>query len=151
MWTIADRRPMEDTAVGRFSVEFEVANNDDMVKARAGLIKPTDVRRATIEGLVDPGATRLVLPRSLIKQLGLPIAERVRVQYADRRVGVRDTVRDVWLKLQGRSAIFDAIIEPKRKTALIGAIVLETLDFLVDPVAEKLLPRDPKFIVAEIE
>jgi hypothetical protein len=36
-----------------------------------------------------------------------------------------------------------AIIEPKRETALIGAIVLEYLDLLVDCTAQKVVPRDP--------
>jgi hypothetical protein len=47
--------------------------------------------------------------------------------------------------------VFDAIVEPKRKTALIGAIVLETLNFVVDCVTQKLVPRDPKQIVSELE
>jgi hypothetical protein len=47
--------------------------------------------------------------------------------------------------------VFDATVEPKRKTALIGALVLEALDFLVDSRHERLVPRDPKRIVAEEE
>jgi hypothetical protein len=44
-----------------------------------------------------------------------------------------------------------AIVEPNRNTALIGAVVLEVLDFVVDCVAQKLLPRDPSGVSAEIE
>ena len=43
------------------------------------------------------------------------------------------------------------VVEPKRDTALIGAIVLEDLDLLVDGRAQKLRPRDPRFIIAELE
>ncbi len=53
--------------------------------------------------------------------------------------------------LQGRDATFNAIVEPKRETALIGAVVLETLDFLVDSRKECLVPRDPDYVVSEIE
>ncbi len=46
--------------MGRFSVEFEIANNDDLVRARNGDIDPAKVRRKTILGVVDPGhATRV--------------------------------------------------------------------------------------------
>ena len=38
----------------------------------------------------------------------------------------------------------DAISEPGREDALIGSLVLETLDFLVDPLKERLIPRDPR-------
>ena len=34
---------------------------------------------------------------------------------------------------------------------LIGALVLEDLDFLVDSKNECLVPRDPKYIIAEEE
>jgi hypothetical protein len=51
----------------------------------------------------------------------------------------------------GRDGVFSAIIEPDRKDALIGAIVLEELDLLVDCTTQTLRPRDPKEIVSEIE
>ena len=35
--------------------------------------------------------------------------------------------------------------------ALIGAIVLEDLDLLVDCTNQRLVPRDPKYVVSEIE
>ncbi len=137
--------------MGRFSVEFQVANNEDMVDARRGRMKPEQVRRVTLWGTVDPGATRLVLPTDVVKQLGVPKAGRTKTRYADGRVGRRDVVDEVRVTLQGRSRVFDAIVVPKRKTALIGAIVLETLDFVVDCTAQKLVPRDPKQIVSELE
>ena len=46
---------------------------------------------------------------------------------------------------------FSAIIEPKRDTALIGAIVLEELDLVADCVTQTVHPRDPRGIVSEIE
>ena len=36
--------------VGRFRVEFEVANNVDVVDAERGLLAPSKVRRAKISG-----------------------------------------------------------------------------------------------------
>ena len=51
----------------------------------------------------------------------------------------------------GRDGVFDALVEQKRDTALIGAIVLETLDYVVDCIAQKVAPRDPKYIISEIE
>ena len=47
--------------MGRFSVEFEVANHEDVVQARKGFLPPEQVRRARISGVVDTGAARLVL------------------------------------------------------------------------------------------
>jgi predicted aspartyl protease len=138
-------------SVGRFSVEFEVANLDDIVRARHGSLQFDQVRRSTIAGIVDCGATRLVLPEQVVNQLGLQRAGKVQVRYADGRTAERDTVEGVYVQLLGRRGTFTASVEPNRTTALIGAIVLEDLDFLVDSTNQRLVPRDPNIIVTEIE
>jgi predicted aspartyl protease len=137
--------------VGRFSIEFEVANDRDLMRADEGIISPEQVRRMTIEGVVDPGASRLVLPLSAVKQLGLHASGKVRVRYADRRIATRDRLQGVHLEILGRQGTYAASVEPKRRTALIGAIVLEDLDLLVDCTHQRLVPRDPRFIITEIE
>ena len=70
--------------MGRFEVEFEVANNIDVVLAAHGQLDPTQVRRTRISGLVDSDATRLVLPAKIADQLGLPVVGRTKTRYADR-------------------------------------------------------------------
>src|SRR5262245_14193526 len=137
--------------MGRFAVQLEVANRNDMRKADEGTLEPEKVRRMTIEGIVDNGAVRLVLPAKVVKQLGLAAGRKVRVKYADQHVATRELVQDVYVNLQGRDGIFSAFVEPKRDRALVGAIVLEEMDFLVDPTNERVVPRDPRFVVSEIE
>lgn len=137
--------------MGRFAVEIELANRLDMAAAEEGRLPQDKIRRLTIRGVVDPGASRLVLPSSVAEQLGLPRRGRTKVKYADGRSAWRDNVFDVWLSLQGRESVYVAIVEPKRESALIGAIVLEDMDFLVDCKNQRLVPRDPKAILSEIE
>jgi predicted aspartyl protease len=134
-----------------FSVDFEVSNLADVHLAEHGYIHPDQVRRVQLRGLVDCGASRLVLPKKVVESLGLKPSSTVTVRYADGRRAVRPAVQDVQVKLLGRRSAFDATVEPRRKTALIGALVLEALDFLVDPSQERLVPRDPKRIIAEEE
>jgi predicted aspartyl protease len=137
--------------MGRFSVEFKLKNNSDVVLAKLGSLAADQVRQVTIEGLVDTGATRLVIPQKVADQLGVSEVGEVQVRYADRRADTRKVVGDMLLELQGRESIFRAIVEPNRDNALIGAIVLEELDFVVDCITQKLAPRDPNRIIAEIE
>jgi predicted aspartyl protease len=144
-------RQQETNEMSRFSVSFEVANYDDLAAVRRGDLDSSKVRRLTIPGLVDSGASRLVLPKRVVEQLGMTASEFVKVKYADGRIAKRPVVQGVHVELQGRSSIFKAVVEPKRDTALIGAIVLEDLDFLVDCEKQRLVPRDPKFIISEIE
>ncbi len=138
--------------MGRFSVEFEIANNEDLVEARLGHRDPAKVRRKIIKGVVDSGATRLVLPGAVAKELGFPVKkQKVKVRYADGRRNLRQEVGGVHLELLGRTDVFSAVVEPKRDSAWIGAIVLEDLDFLVDCTKTRLVPRDPDYVVSEIE
>ena len=140
------------TRMGRFTVEIEVINNSDLVLAENGHLDPDKVRRMMIAGVVDSGASGLVLPQSLVKNLGLPMKkDKARVRYADGRQVLRSEADQVRISLMEREANFTAVVEPKRDTALIGAIVLEVLDFLIDCKKLCLVPRDPHHIVSEIE
>src|SRR4051794_20399770 len=42
--------------MGRISIEFEVTNNDDLIRAKDGHLPPDKVRRQRITGVVDSGA-----------------------------------------------------------------------------------------------
>ena len=137
--------------VGRFSVEVEVVNYDDLALVRRGLLTADRVRRATIQGVVDSGAAKLVLPQSVVKRLGLPLMDRITVRYADGRTAQRREAEGVYLELLGRHGTFTAVVEPKRQTALVGAIVLEDLDLLVDCQRQRVVPRDPRGAIYEIE
>ncbi len=137
--------------MARFDVEIELANYSDMILAREGIITPEKVRRCKLSGVVDSGAAELVLPETVAKQLGVRVKKKVKVRYADDRNAMRDKVDLVHLKMQGRDGVYDAIVEPKRRTVLIGALVLEHLDFLIDPKNERLVPRDPRYKICEIE
>jgi predicted aspartyl protease len=137
--------------MGRFSVELELTNNRDLTRAEDGDIPQSQVRRVIVRGVVDSGGTRFVIPESVAVQLGLKATGNVGVKYADGRRAVRPVVDNVHVRLLGRSSVFKAAVEPKRESALIGAIVLEDLDFLIDSTHQRLLPRDPKMIISEAE
>ena len=137
--------------IGRVTVEFDLANYDDVRAAEKGELKKSAVRRVRMRGIVDSGAARLVLPEKTVQQLGLPTAGEVTVRYADQRTAKRQQVRDAWLEYAGRGGDFSAVVEPKRTDALIGAIVLEELDLIVDCATQSLRPCDPDTIISEIE
>jgi predicted aspartyl protease len=142
---------VKEPTMGRFAVEVELANYKDLVRAEAGLILPGQVRRARVRGVVDSGATRLVISARVAQQLGVENAGTAGVRYADGHTAERSIVKDVHLAYGGRESVFNAIVEPDRESVLIGAIVLEDLDFLVDCSGQRLVPRDPKQIISEVE
>ena len=137
--------------VGRFSVEIEVLNHQDVVAAKLGFLPADRIRRTRISGVVGTGATRLVLPAAVVSVLGLPESGEVTVRLADGRRDQKTLVSDAQVEILGRSSVFTAVVEPGRSDALIGAIVLEELDFVPDVVAQALVPRDARGIFAEID
>jgi len=130
---------------------LDLANNEDQVLAKLGLIPPDQVRRARVRGIVDSRATRLVIPATLAQQLGLKILGTANVRYANEQTAERGIARGVHLTYGGRDSVFNAIVEPDWQSILVGAIVLEDLDFLVDCAGQRLVPRDPKQIISEAE
>lgn len=142
---------LRDADLGRFSVEVELANNDDLALNRAGTLPDDQVRRMKVRGVVDSGAARLVLPEATARQLGLRTVGQTSVRYADHRTAQRNIAGDVELTYAGRSGVFHAIVEPSRNSALIGAIVMEDLDLIVDCTRQSLEPRDPRQIISEID
>jgi predicted aspartyl protease len=137
--------------MGRFSVDLEVANDEDLIEVKKGHLPIERVRRVRLRGVVDTGATRLVLPAAIVTQLGLPEKGSITVQFADGRRDQKAAVSHAQVEILGRSSVFTAVVEPNRNDALIGAIVLEELDLIPDCTRQKLIPRDPKGIFAELE
>ena len=144
---VNDPEPID---VSTFRVTFTLTNAGDLEVALRGFMPPAEIRRVTMKGIVDTGASRLVLPESVVKELGLRPVDSRRVRYADGRRSVRTLVDGAKIDLMGETRTVDAISEPGREDALIGALVLETLDFLVDPLNERLIPRDPDAIVLHV-
>lgn len=137
--------------MGRMIVTVELSNYGDIYDFEQGRIPAEKIRRIAMPAVVDTGAARLVLPAGVAEQLGLPADGKCTVRYADHRRETRDVVKNAHIQHLGRGGVFDAILEPNRTDALLGAIVLETLDMVVDCVSQKLIPREADRIFAEIE
>jgi predicted aspartyl protease len=136
--------------MGRVIVQITVANNQDIQMAERGALPADQIRKVQVSALVDMGANWLVLPETVAAQLGLPKVQSAMVRFAENRMEFRDMVGQADVELLGRHGTFKAIVEPNRNDAIVGAIVLEDLDLLVDCTAQTLHPRDPDRFVAEI-
>src|SRR5437868_12014715 len=139
---MATRELLGGKKVGRFNVDFTVTNFGDMELVERGLLEADKVRRQTISGVVDCGAAMLVLPEFVVSQLGLRLRRKAKVRFADGRTRLRWEAVGANVEILGRDDTFTAVVEPQRKDALIGAIVLEALDLLVDSKHQRLIPRD---------
>lgn len=114
--------------MGQFSVRVTVAHLTDAARA------------AEVELIVDTGATLRWLPRRIIEQLGVPRLRRRSFMVADGRAIERDTAGAA-VRLNGNEANVTVVVAELGDGHLLGATTLETLGFGVNPIRQRLVPR----------
>ena len=130
---------MEILTMGKVMVAARIENLNDLTKVEEGVLSPDQVRAIEVtDALIDTGATMLSLPKRLVAQLGL---RRIRTRTAKTTAGIVsfDIYGPVQLTVQGRDCTIEAAEIPDDCPVLVGQIPLELLDFVVDPVGQRLL------------
>ncbi|MBI1930413.1 retropepsin-like domain-containing protein [Candidatus Poribacteria bacterium] len=116
----------------RYTTEIKLVNREDMIRAEDGVIRPEGVRQVIVkEALVDTGASRLSLPRSLIQQLGLTPVGKTRSKTANGEVD-RTIYSEVEFTILGRADSMKVTDLPDDAPVLVGHLVMEHLDLCLD-------------------
>ena len=136
--------------MGRTTEKVFIENFGDIILANKGYIKQSEIRKLELEALVDTGASYLCLPPKVIAELGLLFASSTPVKTGNGKLELRifDGAR---ITINGRT-IQMQVMESKDDTvpALVGYLVLETMDWVVDPKSQKLVGNplnDGKWVV----
>ena len=105
-----------------------------------------------VEAVIDTGATMVVLPKDIVEELGLGKMREVKVRYANNKVETKPIYGVVNIELKGRSANLDVLVEEKGSQPLIGQVLSELLDLIVEPKTRKLIPNpaSPEMPMMEI-
>jgi predicted aspartyl protease len=130
---------MGAATMGRVLVKAKIESLADLYEAQKGARQLTDVRSIEIDdALIDTGATMLSLPSRYVQQLGLV---QTRTRRARTPAGVKDfgIYSSVRLTVQGRDCDVEVSELPDDCPILIGQVPLELLDFVVDPVGQRLI------------
>ena len=125
--------------MGMVHAEITLRNEYDNGKASEGLIKPEDIRSATVMAVVDTGSMNLVITEELCKKLGLTIrGEKIAHIANGQRISckVTDAVEVRW---KNRDTVVPALVIPGAEKVLLGVIPLEGMDLMVNPVAQELI------------
>ena len=125
----------------RASVTLENLGDREMVDRGLGV--EADVRRTTVEGIVDTGAVSLVIPEEIATELGLRNRGTRTVVYADERREERP-VTTLTIEIGNLTTGTEAIVGAAGSEVLIGQIVLEALDLIADCRNQTLSPRHPE-------
>ena len=98
-----------------------------------------DLEEIDADALVDSGSADLCIPRSVALQLKLDAIEQRIVTYADGRKEAVDYVGPVLVECFGRRAFTGAMVMGNQ--VLLGAIPMESMDVLIDPRRQQLIPN----------
>ncbi len=131
---------IEGQTVGRTVEKVTVQSFEDILDAAKGRIEQAQIRTVEVEAVADTGVTYLCLPPSVIERLGLSISGTRWVQTANGNVE-RRIFKGAEVTIQGRTEQMSVMENDESTPPLIGYVVLEVLDFVVDPKASKLIPN----------
>jgi len=105
-----------------------------------------------IEAVIDTGATMVVLPQNIVDELGLRKFREARVRYANNTTALKSIYGVVTIEMKGRTGNCDVVAESEGSQSLIGQVVLEILDLMVDTKTRTVIPNpiSPEMPMVEI-
>jgi clan AA aspartic protease len=109
--------------------------------ARVNVSNPrrSDLSAVDLEFLVDTGAIYSAMPTSALEALGIARLGRHEFTLADGTHQAYD-VGEAFFELDTRGGTSRVVFAPDGVTPLLGAVTLESLGLMVNPVTRELLP-----------
>jgi clan AA aspartic protease len=142
MIKLCDTRAIELRFVmGEVRIKVELENYVDRELARSGTLAQDRVRSQFVEVVVDSAAVMMVLPQDLVEALGLRILRKAIAVYADERKVEVDMAGVVSVKVAGRTVETNCLVGPPGSEPLLGQVVLEQADLLIDCANQQLVTR----------
>ena len=124
--------------MGTFKEEITLENIEDRILARHGHIEKTQIRRLTVEAMPDTGAWTLVINEDIREKLGLTIKGSNESSLADGKTSAYPITEPVKIQWKDRDTELPAVVVAGAKNILLGALPLEAMDLIVDPVRKQL-------------
>ena len=137
--------------MGEIHADVTLENPGDRDHFRRGYGQESEIRRSTIDAIVDTGAVTLVLPQNVVERLGLDQRGTAFVTYADERREERPLAGPVTVRIGNRCMSTDCVVGPPLSEPLIGQIVLEALDLIADCTNRTLTPRYPDYPLLKLK
>ena len=141
--------------MGLVKSTIELINLSDRHLAEEGYLKPEQVRRMSVNVMVDSGAVMLAINETIKNQLGLKIKEKQSFSLADGQVVDLEVVGGVEIRFKNRWCTTDAIVLKGNTEPLLGAVPMEQMDLVISPLDQTLdvnpkHPIKPQHILAGI-
>jgi len=125
--------------MGTVYIDITLKNLKDEMFVSGGYKKPEDVRTATVTAVADTGALYMVIPEKLANNLGLEVNGEKTAHIANGQRVSCPLIEAVKVQWKDRVIVAQAIIIPGSEKILFGALAMEAMDLMVDPVRQQVV------------
>lgn len=133
--------------MGLVYADIELINSGDLEMAKRNLLDPEDVKRMTVNMLVDSGSYYMCINEIVKEQLNLQVIEKRKGELASGQIVEYDVVGPIEVKFKNRRCHVDAMVLTGDSEMLLGTIPKEDMDVLIHPLKQELIvnPEHPYF------
>ena len=125
--------------MGMVHTEITLRNLRDNILTRDGHVKPENIRTETVTAVADTGSMYLVITEEIRQKLGLEIkGERIANIANGQRITCQIT-ESVEVHWKDRETAVPAMLIPGAKKVLFGALPMEAMDLMVNPVTQEVV------------
>ena len=119
--------------------DITLKNAYDVGSVERGIISESEISQVSMSVMVDTGAGTLIISEAIRQELGLGVKGEKKVRLADRSFATCKIADPVEIHWKDRCMITDAMVLDEMNEVLLGAIPLEGLDVIIDPLNQKLI------------
>ena len=116
--------------------EITLKNINDKMKAEEGIIDESNIRKITLNALIDTGAWTLVINEDIREKLGLKVLGTELEVLANGTIAEYNLAGPVEIRWNNRRVTCDALVLPDADEVLLGLIPLEAMDLTINPRRE---------------
>lgn len=112
-----------------------------MGNAQHGQLDPDEIRKISVNALVDAGSLLMVINENIQDCLQLPVVDSRPLQLASGEILECPVVAPLIVRYKNETAHCSAIVMPDDAEPLLGAIPLEEMNIIIDPQRQELIPN----------
>jgi clan AA aspartic protease len=125
--------------MGEVRAEITLVNLRDAGKAVDGLMPESEVRRLTVNAVVDTGAWTLIINEETRQKLGLRVEETTETTVAGGGTVFSQVTEPVRVYWKNRRTTCEPVVLPGEEDVLLGALPLEGMDLMVHPLKQEVI------------
>lgn len=119
--------------MGEVRAKIVIQNLEDVLLYKKGYLKKDAIREIELDSLADTGVTEVLIPQDAAESLGIITSEKIIVSLAGGNTDELSVGAPILIKICGREWIGDCLIGPPLCEPLLGQLVMERLDLVVNP------------------